>query len=115
MAACRPTATSSCRIVEVAVSSPRSTLELSLPLDPQVARELGFVAAHVLDKVFRVLAADERLELDAERKSGERASSTTTYTSTARCCQVGRGFGSATGSATGWAHPGTRGTPDPQR
>jgi hypothetical protein len=35
---------------------------LQLPLlDPQVARELGIVPAHLLDETLRVLAADEGL------------------------------------------------------
>jgi hypothetical protein len=45
--------------------------------EPQVARELGIVAAHLLDEALGFLAADEDLELDAERESGERVASTT--------------------------------------
>jgi hypothetical protein len=51
---------------------------LQLPLlDPQVARNLGIVAANLFDEPVGVLAADERLDRVPERKSGERASSTT--------------------------------------
>jgi hypothetical protein len=46
-------------------------------LDPQVAREFGIVAAHLLDEPHGVLAADEHLEFDAEREVGQGASSTT--------------------------------------
>ena len=46
-------------------------------LDPQLRRELGIVAAHLLDEALGVLAADEHLELEPSGKSGERASSTT--------------------------------------
>ena len=44
-------------------------LELAL-LDPQLRRDLGIVAAHLLDEPLSVLAADEHLELDAEREVG---------------------------------------------
>ena len=42
-------------------------------LDPQVARELGIVAAHHLDEALGVLAADERLDGLAERVAARRA------------------------------------------
>jgi hypothetical protein len=45
-------------------------LELAL-LDPQVARDLGIVAANLLDEALGVLATGEHLELDAERGAGE--------------------------------------------
>jgi hypothetical protein len=60
----------------VLVSVRFASLELPL-LDLELGCQLGFVAAHFLDEALRVLAADERLELDTERESGERASSTT--------------------------------------
>ena len=44
-------------------------LELAL-LDPQLRRDLRVVAPHLLDEVLCVLAADEHLELDAEREVG---------------------------------------------
>ena len=47
----------------------RTRLELPL-LDPQFRRDLGIVAAHLLDEALRVLAPDEHLELDAEREVG---------------------------------------------
>ena len=37
-------------------------------LDPHVARELGIVAAHLLDEALGVLAPDKHLELDSERQ-----------------------------------------------
>jgi hypothetical protein len=42
-------------------------LELRL-LDPQVARELGIIAADLLDAALDFLAADERLDGVSERK-----------------------------------------------
>ncbi len=42
-------------------------LWLSL-LDPQPRRDLGIVAANLLDEPLGVLAADEHLKLDAERE-----------------------------------------------
>ena len=44
-------------------------LELAL-LDPQVRREFGLVAPYLFDEALGVLAADEHLKLDAERKVG---------------------------------------------
>ena len=44
-------------------------LELSL-LDPQLRRELGIVAAYLLDEALGVLAADERLDRVTERVIG---------------------------------------------
>ncbi len=35
--------------------------------DPQVARKLGIVAAHLLDEALSVLALEERLECVSER------------------------------------------------
>ena len=51
-------------------------LELPL-LDPKLGRNLGSVAANLVHKSLRVLAADEHLKLNAEGEVGERASSTT--------------------------------------
>ncbi len=51
---------------------PATRLDLPL-LDPQVARELGIVAANLLDEALGVLAANERLDGVAERVVGARA------------------------------------------
>ena len=58
-------------------------LELAL-LDPQVARELGIVAANLLDEALCVLAPDERLEASPSGWSGEERRSMITSTITRR-------------------------------
>jgi hypothetical protein len=42
-----------------------------------VARELGIIAAHLLDETLSVLAADECLGFDTEREVGRESVSTT--------------------------------------
>jgi hypothetical protein len=39
-------------------------------LHPRIARELGIVAAYLLDETLGVLAADKHFEFDAEREVG---------------------------------------------
>jgi hypothetical protein len=57
-------------------SSSARRLELRL-LDPQVARELGIIAADLLDAALGFLAAMNVSTASPSGKSGERASSTT--------------------------------------
>ena len=49
---------------------PEESEERSHILDPQVARELGIVAAHLLDEPLGVLAPHERLDGIPERVVG---------------------------------------------
>jgi hypothetical protein len=55
------------------LAASRSPARLKLPLlDPQLRRELGIVAAYLLDDALGLLAPDERLDSVAERVSRAR-------------------------------------------